>query len=206
MDQLDALLAEALSQASRRRVKAQPDKPSKGEVRLSQLRDSFRAIYENPENWERKRGIALIHRDPQGQTTLLGNFTEYLHRKRDARKLVREAEPMLISTEEYVTGHWWLADRPQMEIDDHNSWEIRETALDLVLAELHVLASAVLIRVHLNSGWIARVELVEQTPFHCPMNSQVIYLPAGTCVLDGLSLECKLELRRQMNGSQGSGS
>ena len=49
-----------------------------------------RAIYTNPDNWERTRGIALIHADTE---TLLGSFDEWTHRKIvNCRRLVRATQ------------------------------------------------------------------------------------------------------------------
>ena len=37
---------------------------------------STQALYLDPKNWTRTRGIALMHAETQ---TLLGNFSEYIH-------------------------------------------------------------------------------------------------------------------------------
>lgn len=194
VDVLDALLNEALHQASHRTVKKLPGKDD----RLKQIRESFQSTYVKPENWERTRGIALIHRSPDGKQTLLGNFSEYVHKNGKARKLLREAIPMIVEAQEFVTGEWWLRSDTAMRIEDHNNFCIKETCLDLELGDLQVFAHRVMVKVHMHDNWIARVELAEQTKFVCPLNSQFLHLSKGLDVLDGLSFDSKMELRKQM--------
>lgn len=194
-DSLDSLLKSAMAQQKNRKVKPLPEKTE----RVQQIRESFRAIYANPENWERKRGVALIHCSNEGAKTLLGNFSEFLHKKyKLVRKLVREPVPMLVEGEEFVTGKWWLKKDTLQRIEDHNYFEIRQTALDVDLEELQVFGKSVMLKVRLRDNWLARVELAEQTCFVCPLNSQFIWLPVGVDILDGMSLDTKKRLRQQM--------
>jgi len=194
IDPLDILLSEAVHEYNRKKVKPLPDKD-----RLDRIKETFRSAYEKPENWERTRGVALIHRSKDGTTTLLGNFSEYYHKRNPlARKLVREAAPIPVEAQEFVTGDWWLRKDTLQRINDSNHHEVRITALDLMLEELQVFAHSVMVRVHLHQGWISRVELGEQTQFVCPLNSQFIYFPPGLDVMEGLSMETKMQLRKQL--------
>lgn len=195
-DPLEALLQEALSQSAKRKVKGLPEKPD----RLDRIRESFKSVYATPENWNRTCGVALIHRSDDGQKTLLGNFTEFVHKKnRAARKLVREAQPLAIGKEEFVTGEWWLRAETLARIKDSNHHEVRTAAIErLELSDLQVYAEHVLVRVHLHQSWIARVELAEQTQFVSPLNDQILYLPIEVDILDSMTIEAKMKLREEL--------
>lgn len=195
IDPLDILLSEALHEASRKKIKPLPEKSD----RLDKIRESFRSNYEKPENWIRTRGIALIHRDENGATTLLGNFSEFIHKKNKiARKLVREGGLLQIAAQEFVTGSWWLRTDTLERMQESVDHEERDTRMDIVLGELQVFSHDVKLRIFLVRGWIARVELVEQTQFVCPTNSQFIFLPKGLDILEGMDYDSKMVLRKKM--------
>lgn len=195
IDPLEALLQSALNEAGKRKIKPLPGK----DFRLSTIKESFKSTYEKPENWERTRGIALMHRSHEGVTTLLGNFSEFVHRKnKQARKLVREAAPLAVTDQEFVSGDWWLRTDTLARIQDRNNHEVKYTTMDILLDELQVFAHKVSVRIHLHDGWIARVELADQTQFICPVNSQFLFLPKGLDVLEGMSYDSKVVLKNQM--------
>ena len=153
------------------------------------------ALYNNPDNWERKRGIALVHEETE---TLLGNFSEYVHRSvRNCRRLVREANPIAIQATERVSGSWWVGGEKVPEV--RQIWhERREVVLHLHLDELLVHAPACELEVHLSYGSIARVELLRATTFAQVLDAQeqLLILPAGTNVLPVMGADCKLNLRK----------
>lgn len=149
-----------------------------------------------PENWRPGRAIALIHADTK---TLLGNFREFNHKtERGARKLERLSEPVVVTAVEYVHGkHWITEDRP---IPSPERWTAeREVILPLaVLPEFGLSAEAVGLKVCLSFGGIARAELCDHTQFFSPDNRTLQTFPAGTNLLEVLSLESKIELRKEL--------
>lgn len=194
-DNLDVLLTQAKAEASRRRVRALPSK----DRRLDAIKEAFNTTYTNPENWQRTRGIALIHRSACGTLTLLGNFSELMHKRNTkVRKLVRENEPIAISAEEIVTGDWWIRKETAEAIASRDHFETRQITFDLELDELQVYAKDAAIRIHLKNNHIARVELTEQTKFICPTNRIFVYFPADLDVLEGMSFTNKIALRQRL--------
>lgn len=192
-DPLDALLEEAVAIQANRRVKAMPS----GEKAIKHHHESFF----KPENWQRTRGVAIIHRASDDKLTLLGNFTEYRHKLLpSARKLIREAAPIPIDGEEYVMGSIWTARAKDIlfpaRLGDEEDVEL---TLDLTFTELGVFASKVKVCVRTLHNAIYRVELIEQTQFISPTNQMFIYFPAGLDILGAMSFDCKMELRRALN-------
>lgn len=143
----------------------------------------------DPAQWTRARGIALIHADSE---TLLGNFSEYIHRT-GARKLIREASPIAVSAVERVSGSWWLGEH--RIITPRAEWhETRRIYVHLHLVELGLRSPAVEVLVALEYGGIARVELVEETKF--AGEDSLVFLPAGTDILASCDLDTKLNVRK----------
>jgi hypothetical protein len=143
------------------------------------------------------RGVALIHEETE---TLLGNFSEYTHNSvASCRKLVREDSLIPVSAAERVSGSWWLgADRrPEPKQVWH---EQRPCIIHLHLDKLMVHSPICELTVHLSYGSIARVELTLDTTFAAEdgKQEQLLYLPAGTNVLEVMSLDCKLAVRKEL--------
>ena len=155
------------------------------------------ALYSNPENWNRTRGIALIHEETQ---TLLGNFSEYVHRSvAECRRLVREAIPITVSATESVSGSWWIAAdaSPEPRQDWH---EKRPAIIHLHLTKLAVHSPCCEVEVHLSYGGIVRVELAVDTQFaqEDGKAAQLLFLPKGTNVLGEMSQDSKVALRVEL--------
>jgi len=148
----------------------------------------------SPEQWTRTRGVALVHRE---SSTLLGNFSEYTHPS-GARRLIREDSLLSVSATEYVEGSWWLGEGRVPE--ERRPWhEQRPAILHLFLPELGVHAPACEVTAHLSYGAIARVELVLDTRFaQTTGREQFLDLPAGTNILEVMSLDSKLALRKEI--------
>jgi len=154
------------------------------------------AMFLDPTKWTRVRGVALIHRDTE---TLLGNFSEYTHLTiPGCRKLVREESPISVSHTEYVEGSWWLGQDRKPE--PKQAWhEMREAILHIHLEELKVHAPICEVIAHLSYGSIARVELALDTRFaQTEGREQFLDLPSGTNILDCMSLDCKINLRKEI--------
>lgn len=151
-----------------------------------------------PENWIEGKCIALVHGDTG---TVLGNFRIFHHKyEKTARRLERVSEPTETSGIERVWGkHWITESRP---IPSPERWESsRELFIsELVLQDFGVssIEDMVRIKVCLAHGGILRVELLDHTQFASPDNRTLLTLPAGTNVLEVMSLESKINLRKEM--------
>lgn len=190
-DSLHALLARALTKQAQTKVKASPTRgKATPEVHGT-------ATFQNPENWNRTRSIALLHAAGE-QLTLLGNFHEYFHAT-GARKLVRVTEPCAVDGTEYVTGDLWLRSE-QAEAASPERWvEEREAMIGVTLRELQLHCPDAHVLVRLQFGGIARVELVGLTCFTCPNRDTFMYLPKGLDVLACMTLDSKLALRSELD-------
>lgn len=199
---LDALLTRAMARQTPKKERRRPDAQLTVEE-LAEAEKRVLARWRSPENWERTRNVVLIHQAGE-QETLLGNFVEYRHKFSQGvcRKLIRDATPAVVGEIEYVTGDNWLAKRVDLENLQKDmlaqpAEEMREAVVDLHLPELdHVFSPAVMVMVHLLWGGINRVELVEETRFFSKDRRVQLILPEGLDVLEGMSLDCKLELRK----------
>lgn len=150
-------------------------------------------IWRNPANWTRMRGVALIHEETQ---TLLGNFTEYVHRTvKDARRLVRETPGLPPDSTEFVQGNWssFLTTPTMPKQAQHVSYA---ATLDLELSSLGAKAPRIPILAYFDGERLARVELTERTIF--AVQDHFIYLPKGTNVLAELPATLQTTLRRDL--------
>jgi hypothetical protein len=157
---------------------------------------SVQALYLDPKNWQRTRGVALIHEETE---TVLGNFSEYVHISvAECRKLVRESAPISVEAIERVSGSWWLGAerRPEPRKDWH---EVRTAILHLHLSELRVHAPLCEVVAHLSYGSLARVELaIDTTLAQEEGGEQLLMLPKGTNVLEVMSLDSKMHLWKEL--------
>jgi hypothetical protein len=193
-DPLDGLLADALKQQSSRqtRVKATPSKDDKPLVKPAKLTPGFYS----PENWERSRTISLIH---QPTNTLLGNFHELHYKPWPAtRKLVRVEGPVPTEGTEFVTGDWWLQQEVERHQDPQRWVETRAAILGITLAECGLHCDAAEVRVRLEHGYVARVELAQDTRFTCPERNTFLILHAGLDVQGCMSLDSRLALKAEL--------
>lgn len=156
----------------------------------------LRAVFQNPENWERIGGVALIHAETG---TLLGNYSEYTHRTMPGcRKLIHEHAPISIGKTEMVHGSWWLGERKPY-IEASVSWtSVRECLADVQLPELGVAHPLTELRVGLYMGGIMRVELAVDTQFASPGGEILLTLPKGTNILECMSTDSKIAVRAEL--------
>lgn len=184
----DAQLAEAAKNPRRER-KVNPALKSALPPTAKKMQDA----YTLPENWQRGRTLALIDK---GTSTLLGNFTEYLHRTiPETRKLLREHGPVEVSGSEYVEGY--LGEGLSMRLRDSGSWtETREGVADLLFPELMLGAPQVRVKAHLYLGGMVRVDLGADTQFASVSGNTLLQLPAGTNVLEQLGTDSKAAVRK----------
>jgi len=197
-DPLDRLLKEAVAQQAKRKANAvtAKSKPTAEKV-------PFNTTYTNPDNWTRSRGIALIHKSDTGLMTLLGNFGEYNHNRiRGVRKLLREEGPIAVDGQEVVTGAWWLTKEVAHRLSPSEEVEDVEVSLDVILPGMGVHCHEAKLFVRLLHNAFFRVELAEQTRFIDPENNTFLFFPAGLDILDGLSYDTKLALRKKLDSRE----
>ena len=189
---LDDLLADAVAHAPARKVRG-----GKPEELKDASDERLFNLFHRPENWARRRGIALVHKETQ---TLLGNFSEYVHVKvKGCRKLDRESVPLAVTATEEVSGPWWIGEEYRQH-EKRPSWhERRRAIIDLHFEELGVVAACVEVDACLSYGAVARVELVASTQFMSTDRKTVLMLPAELNVLDVMHLDDKLRLRKEIN-------
>lgn len=186
---LDELFSEARAHV---RVEAAEAKRKQERKAVDPQKARPQALYADPANWTRTRGVALIHSESR---TLLGNFSEYVHISiPDCRRLVREESPISVSSIEEVSGEWgWTG--PVKEYHQDSSLSVRELVLSVCLTAPEVNAIAAL-RVHLQGAGILRVELAEDT--HFGSLDQFLALPADTNILPVLAYHSKVNLREAL--------
>lgn len=195
-DPLEELLAEAM-------IHQTPAKKRKHSSHLGpdlrKIEGRLREVFSNPDNWERTRGIALMHTETN---TLLGNFSEYIHKTvANCRKLVRETTPLLIEGNEWVSGPQWV--EWSREAKAAERWhETVEMIADLHLPAFGVRAAAVQVDVTISFGGISRVELHEMTQFMSDDRHTAIRFPKHLNVLEELSHESKIAIKEELDQSQ----
>lgn len=189
-DPLEEYLAEVLI-AVTPAVRRKPRDPSKFSGRFD-----HRQWADGEANWTRTKGVCLVHQETY---SLLGNFSEYRHtRYRDARKLIRELDPIQIDGIEYVSGPQWVPTE-RVEAELQRSITSTPAILDITLHELGLRSPAVEVRVEILYGnAIQRVELSERTEFHSLDLMRTVWLPKGLDILNGMSFESKLMLHDEL--------
>ena len=194
----DSLSLDDLWRTVRPHIAAQrKEKEAAAIKRTAEPSSDTAALYANPDNWTRTRGIALIHAETQ---TLLGNFDEFIHNSvPNCRRLLRSERPCLVAATEQVSGNWWLGvdRRPEPKQVWH---ERRPAILHLHLDKLKVHSPACEVVACLSYGGIARVELAADTTFaqEDGKQEQLLFLPAGTNVLGEMSLDSKINLHAEL--------
>lgn len=152
-------------------------------------------IYRNPANWIRTRGVALMHSET---LTLLGNFTEYRHKTvPDARRLVRETDPLPIEATEYLNGDWWM--KPEEVPKTKRLWkESKLLTLPYAnLSHLGVHARSLCVYAVFGEGSLDRVDLASDSIFGG--GSVLMNLPAGTDIQRELLPEVINYILTQLN-------
>lgn len=172
------------------KIRREADPASKHSLDAAAKR--MKDLYSLPENWERTRGIVLLDRKT---STLIGNFSEYLHKSiPGTRKLVREHSPIPIDATEYCDGY--LGSEMDFRLG-RQSWDLtRHAECHLLLSELMVEAPAVAVVVHARLGAIIRVDLQQDTQFASSAGNTLLLLPAGTNVYPALGQDSRLSVRK----------
>lgn len=191
-DPLEGLLTEALASA--------PLAAKKRKGGMEATRHE-RAFFTNPENWNLNAQVQLVHTH-ENVETLIGLFDEFLHTLApDARRLVACTTRRLDKAVrvERVTGTHWLG-------DELSELKRQPTVLsvplivpiDLSMGQL-LHAAPVLATAHLSHGGMTRLTLDEATIFEGRTPREILSLPKGIDVLEGLSGECKRNVWAAVN-------
>lgn len=191
---LEDLLTEALLSAVPKKTRNKDERIITAEE-LARAEKRMKARWADPANWTKQGFVALMHKETD---TLLGNFEILTHNLTPGcRRLVRVEEPHSVSSYEYVSGDQWL---PEMhhEFKEAPENEQREIICNVHLKEMGVFAPKVLLLVNIEHGGIARVELLDTTEFFDKAKRNALQLPQGLCVLEGMSFDNKIELRKEL--------
>lgn len=163
--------------------------------------------FSRPEDWTFHGQVQLVHKG-QNVETLIGLFDEFLHViEANARHLKAAAEsrdcPRKI---EYVNGeHWLPEERMRMKREAPITQVELITPLDLSMGQtLH--ASPVICTAHLSHGGLSMLTLDETIIFEGNTPREILSLPKGMDVLEGLTDECKRKVWASILIEQQSGS
>ncbi len=178
--------------------------PQKGTVKnaspAAESKKATRETWTLPENWRSGRILTLIHEESR---TVLGNYQEFLHKtylnSLHTRKLVRVEGPCVSQGLEYITG--WIGNEAEEKLQfEPQRWETERDLLlpSLILEHLGVSCQSVLLKICLQSGWIARAELVEHTRFSSVDGKCLLTLPKGVNLLEMMDTAAKVELRKEL--------
>jgi len=161
---------------------------------------NYRACFTKPENWYLRSQTRLIHVEGSLRT-LLGLFDELVHsyvpgcRRLVAASHVREDTPQ--KSEEVYGSHWTPSQRLEFKL--RPSERTLEIAADLTLdMGQHLVASAVLCKVHLVGGGLQRLCLMQDTVFEGSAPRTILQLPEGIDVLEGMLGACKIQVWKQI--------
>lgn len=190
---LDDLFNDAiLTQAAKNKKQPKPTDPSLRNA-LDATAKKMREMYTLPENWNRVGGVAFIDKSTQ---TLVGNFSEYQHKTfSHTKKWLREHTPISIDRTEVVEGY--LGAQVMERLGAHQSWtEIKHGVADMLFDEMQVEAPNIEFTALIRLGALQRVELMQPTLFASVAGSTLISLPAGTNVLEQLSVDSRAAVRK----------
>lgn len=183
-DSLQELLSEALLKAGSTHRK----------VRKEVTRSHARS-YSRPEDWTFHGQVQLVYRRDNLEV-LIGLFDTFNHIiEKGARRLLASTEPRDCPRSiEYVTGeHWLPEERFKMKMERPETQIELIAPLDLSMGQiLH--ASPVICTAHLSHGGLSMLTLDETTLFEGNTPRELLHLPKGMDVLEGLTEECKRKI------------
>jgi hypothetical protein len=146
------------------------------------------ALFANPENWVRTRGVTLVHSRTQ---RLLGNFWEWKHKSvPGARKLVRS--DAAIPTEGLEEVDFGLS-ADLAAPSQGGRMETEQNVSLFVQLDTPSVSATVELCVKYWNGWTASAVLLKPAVFAEGM--QLLELPSGVDILPVMSRESKKALR-----------
>lgn len=185
-DSLENLLSQAL-------VEQTPPK-RKGKFTPGSGRGVEREIFTKPENWYRVGQVQLVHRG--NVDTLLGLFDELRHvAVSDVRRLVATQEALADHKIEYVTALHWIGEGFHQTKPEAPERKIA-LSLPIILEMGQTLAAALpcFVTAHLSHGGISFLTLDADTTFHGRTPREILSLPSGMNILEGLTHECRVRV------------
>lgn len=183
-DSLENLLSQAL-------VEQTPPK-RRGKFTPGVGRSHEREVFTKPENWYRTGQVQLVHRG-SNIDTLLGLFDEFRHvSAQDVRRLVATHDSPAEFKTEYVTALHWLGEGFHQTKPEAPEREIA-LSLPIILDMGQTLAAALpcFVTAHLSHGGMSYLTLDDATVFHGRTPREMLSLPKGMNILEGLTHECR---------------
>lgn len=190
-DPLEALYTEVqMKSAHKKKARRNPSVHASAEA----ANKRFKELYSNPENWTRKRGVALVDLE---SGTLIGNFSEYLHNTDPhSRKLLREHQPISVEATELINGYLGadVESRIRVTAWDHE----HRLTISVQLDELMVEAPEVDLKVFTRFGGIVRAELVKETQFASASGNVLLRFVPATNIWEACSTDTKIRIRKEL--------
>lgn len=163
-------------------------------------KNAEREIFTKPDNWYRIGQVQLVHKGPQIDT-LIGLFDDLKHISvPNVRRLVATTEPLGEHKIEYVTADHWIGGSLSKTKPEA---PVREIALsipiNLDMGQTLVAALPCFVTGHLSHGGLMYLTLDAETTFHGKTPREVLALPKGMNILEGLTPACRQEVWAAVN-------
>ena len=110
---------------------------------------------------------------------------------------MREETPLSIDAVERVSGSWWLGEG-RKPIERHPCHEQKHAIIHLHLPKLGVFTPVAEVVAFIAYGSLERVELAADTRFATHTGETLIDLSAGVSVMEMMSLDGQLALRKEI--------
>lgn len=180
----------------KRTPKAKRPKGPSISAQVEAAAQKFRQLYSNPDNWTRKRGVALVDLETG---TLIGNFSEYLHNSDPhARKLIREHQPIAVEATELINGY--LGAEVEARIKYVSCDAEHPLTVAVQLDELMVESPEVGLIIRTRFGGIIRADLTAETQFASGSGNLILRFAAGTNIWEACSTDTKIRIRKGIEG------
>ena len=181
-DSLEDLLSEALAEQT-------PPK-RRGKFTPGAGRGHEREVFTRPENWAFVGQVQLVHRGVFD--TLLGLFDELRHvSATDARRLVATHETKGEATIEYVTGDNWIGEGFHAKREPTERTVLLALPIELDLGQKLMASLPCLVTAHLSHEGMTYLTLDDGVVFHGKTPREILSLPKGMNILEGLTHECR---------------
>lgn len=178
-DDLNALLTSALIEQT----------PAKKRAQVSE--DRHRASFYKPESWTKIGQVQLVHKGYQ-VNTLLGLFDEFHHfSAKDARRLVATKEITGEARIEYVSGDSWVGKGIYARGTTPERTMALSLPIELGLGQVLHASLPCFVTAHLTHGGLTFLTLDGNVTFHGSTPREILSLPQGMNILEGLTHECR---------------
>ena len=185
-DDLENLLAQAL-------IEQTPPK-RRGKHTPGVGRGIERELFTKPENWYRVRQVQLVHKG-SFVDTLIGLFDELRHvSAEDVRRLVATNDSLGEYKVEYVTHMHWLNENFKAKSEKATRTVPLALPLDLNMGQVLTASLPCFTTAHLSHGGISFLTLDNDAIFHGKTPREILSLPKGLNILEGLTHECRMKV------------